>query len=163
MHHGDKLEQPGRGCLGVVAHASDNGCNQGWNSFPALRGDGIVGNSGGAVAHAANTGTGRCAKQAGRQNTGNDCYVGYSQHSRLEGLAGHGHKGAGWPESDRSIAAAGFWGNAEWLICADGKARPIEPGIPLLAHGIPNRVGKLRGYGNAIVPQVAAQFIKATM
>jgi hypothetical protein len=32
-----------------------------------------------------------------------------------------------------------------------------------LAHGIPDRVGKLRGYGNAIVPAVAAEFIKAFM
>ena len=30
-----------------------------------------------------------------------------------------------------------------------------------LAHGIPIRVGLLRGYGNAIVPQVAAVFIAA--
>lgn len=48
----------------------------------------------------------------------------------------------------------------EWINCPDGKQRLIEPGIPLLADGVSNRVGKLRGYGNAIVPQVAAQFIK---
>jgi DNA (cytosine-5)-methyltransferase 1 len=30
-----------------------------------------------------------------------------------------------------------------------------------LAHGVPNRVGTLRGAGNAIVPQVAAEFIGA--
>jgi DNA (cytosine-5)-methyltransferase 1 len=30
-----------------------------------------------------------------------------------------------------------------------------------LANGIPNRMGVLRGAGNAIVPQVAAQMIKA--
>jgi hypothetical protein len=32
-----------------------------------------------------------------------------------------------------------------------------------LAHGIPNRVGILRGAGNAIVPQAAAEIIKAYM
>jgi DNA (cytosine-5)-methyltransferase 1 len=32
-----------------------------------------------------------------------------------------------------------------------------------LAHGIPGRVGLLRGAGNAIVPQVAAEFIAAYM
>ena len=36
-------------------------------------------------------------------------------------------------------------------------------GIQPLAHGIPNRVGTLRGAGNAIVPQVAAEFVKAFM
>jgi DNA (cytosine-5)-methyltransferase 1 len=32
-----------------------------------------------------------------------------------------------------------------------------------LANGIPNRVGVLRGAGNAIVPQVAAEIIGAYM
>jgi DNA (cytosine-5)-methyltransferase 1 len=57
---------------------------------------------------------------------------------------------------------AGFWIDTEWLPCTDGKARPVEPGTFPLAHGIPSRVGRLRAYGNAIVPQVAAEFIKAT-
>jgi len=67
--------------------------------------------------------------------------------------------------------------------CLDGKSRRVEPGIFPLAHGIPRdmgrgrsreqrvairaarayRTGTLRGYGNAIVPQVAAEFIKAAM
>jgi len=51
----------------------------------------------------------------------------------------------------------------EWIDCPDGKARPVKSGLCLLAHEIPNRVGKLRGYGNAIVPSAAAEFIKATM
>jgi len=50
-----------------------------------------------------------------------------------------------------------------WVRCSDGKARPVEPTIQPLAHGIPNRVGILRGAGNAIVPQVAAEVIKAYM
>jgi DNA (cytosine-5)-methyltransferase 1 len=49
----------------------------------------------------------------------------------------------------------------EWIDCTDGKARPVEPGTFPLAHGVPGRVGLLRGYGNAIVPQVAAAFIEA--
>jgi len=51
----------------------------------------------------------------------------------------------------------------EWIEGSDGKTRPIEPGTFPLAHGIPARVVRLRGYGNAIVPQVAAMFIKSYM
>lgn len=36
-----------------------------------------------------------------------------------------------------------------------------EPAVGRLAHGIRGRVGRLRGYGNAIVPQVAASFVSA--
>jgi DNA (cytosine-5)-methyltransferase 1 len=51
--------------------------------------------------------------------------------------------------------------SADWIECTDGKARPTQPGLFPLAHGIPGRVGLLRGYGNAIVPQAAAAFIDA--
>ena len=37
----------------------------------------------------------------------------------------------------------------------------IEPPLGRVANGIPARAHKLRAYGNAIVPQVAAEFIKA--
>ena len=55
----------------------------------------------------------------------------------------------------------GFWSGADWISCRDGKWRPVEPGSFPLAHGIPARVVRLRAYGNAIVPQVAAEVIGA--
>jgi len=53
------------------------------------------------------------------------------------------------------------WSDCDWLPCRDGKARPVEPGTFPLAHGATARVGRLRAYGNAIVPQVAQIFIEA--
>jgi DNA (cytosine-5)-methyltransferase 1 len=55
------------------------------------------------------------------------------------------------------------WDNAEWVKGIDGKARRVGSGVRLLAHGIPSRMGRLRAYGNAIVPPLAAEIIKAFM
>jgi DNA (cytosine-5)-methyltransferase 1 len=78
------------------------------------------------------------------------------------------------------------WSDLEWLPCRDGKARPTQPGLFPLVDGVRdgrvalgsavsqpltaeqaahrfNRVGALRGAGNAIVPQVAAEFVNAWM
>jgi DNA (cytosine-5)-methyltransferase 1 len=61
------------------------------------------------------------------------------------------------------------WSASDLIPCADGKWRRVpaneagepEPGLFPLAHGVSNRVGTLRGAGNAITPQVAAAFIDA--
>ena len=47
---------------------------------------------------------------------------------------------------------------ADWLFCRDGKWRPVEPGTFPLAHEAPARVGRLRGYGNAIDTETRTQF-----
>jgi len=64
-------------------------------------------------------------------------------------LPQRGHERSAWSDG------------VEWAIGADGKARRVKPGVRLLAHGVPARVGRLRAYGNAIVPQVAAEVIGA--
>ncbi|MEP9378406.1 DNA cytosine methyltransferase [Aquabacter sp. CN5-332] len=55
----------------------------------------------------------------------------------------------------------GLWRDADWLFCRDGKWRPVEPGTFPLAHGAAARVGRLRGYGNAINAEAAAEVIGA--
>ena len=77
----------------------------------------------------------------------------------------------------------GFWRAADWLLCRDGRWRPVEPGTFPLAHGTAarvgsrgpdwqtpagaesqgHRVGRLRGYGNAINAEAAVAFIQTVM
>ena len=59
-----------------------------------------------------------------------------------------------------------MWRECRTADCRDGKQRRIpqaESAFPVVAHGISGRVATLRGIGNSIVPQVAAEFIKAFM
>jgi len=92
---------------------------------------------------------------------------------------------------DRTSPLNGFWRNADWLGCRDGKWRPVAPGSFPLAFGLPASMGRcgaelsrmaelagldagslkaakrsrhtqLVGYGNAINPQQAAAFIQST-
>lgn len=68
--------------------------------------------------------------------------------------AGHGYDATG-PQS--------FWADYELIPCLDGKARRTQPGLFPLAHGVSGRVAILRAFGNAIVPPVAATFVRAFM
>ena len=85
--------------------------------------------------------------------------------ARLEGHGGsvNINDETGREAAQRHGTAPGFWSGAEWVKCSDGTMRPVEPGTFPLAPRVPNAVGMLRGYGNAIVPQVAAEFVMASM
>ena len=91
--------------------------------------------------------------------------LGDSDDTRSQGRgvssANNGGGGSSEQSSRTASATNGFWQAADWLPCRDGKARPVEPGTFPLAHGVSARVGRLRAYGNAIVPQVAQTFIEA--
>jgi DNA (cytosine-5)-methyltransferase 1 len=78
------------------------------------------------------------------------------------------------PECGRE-GALNPWRDCDWLPCADGVWRPVSAGsFPLVdgaafrvGSGCPeegqSRAGMLRGYGNAIVPQVAAIFVRCAL
>lgn len=94
--------------------------------------------------------------------TGGDSRVPNSDSERF-----HGINSLQWSERKEVSEATGssqnYWSDAIWIPCADGKQRRIEPRISPLAHGVPGRVELLKGYGNAIVHQLAAQFILSYM
>ncbi|MGG7716449.1 DNA cytosine methyltransferase [Klebsiella aerogenes] len=117
----------------------------------------------------------------GMANTDNE------QHSIAISGCGHEHvstgreqdpaASAGLRGDHRPLEVNGFWRDADWLLCRDGKWRPVEPGTFPLVDGAAarlgrvepgvarvassNRVGRLKGYGNAINAQAAAEFIRA--
>lgn len=66
-------------------------------------------------------------------------------------------------ELGRAGATNGMWSNADWLLCRDGKWRPVESGTFPLVNGAPSRVGRLRAYGNCINVEAAKIFIEASM
>ncbi|MEQ0277290.1 DNA cytosine methyltransferase [Klebsiella sp. CN_Kp100] len=99
---------------------------------------------------------------------GNDCAAGRKGQTRSATAPGI-HM--------RALEVNGFWRDADWLLCRDGKWRPVEPGLEPLVDGATarmgrvepgvarvassNRAGRLKGYGNAINAQAAAEFIRA--
>lgn len=71
----------------------------------------------------------------------------------------------GYERSYRGVIdGMGYWDDYENIRCpGDGKKRRIEPGLLPVANGVSERVGRISAFGNAIVPQLAAVFIKAFM
>jgi len=89
------------------------------------------------------------------------CRMGEPSGPGLEERA-RGQDGRGAVRDEGKAAGArGSWSDFYLVACTDGKTRRVGSGVFPLAHGVSDRVGKLRAYGNAIVPEVAATFIKA--
>jgi len=91
--------------------------------------------------------------------------LGDTEQQRLEGQPWTDNGQGSRTQTVRPSTAPGFWDSVEYAYCRDGKYRPIptEPALFPLANGLPNRVGVLRGAGNAIVAQAGAEIIKAVM
>ena len=103
------------------------------------------------------------ARCSGSTDTLGDTEHDGSHEAEIGRSTGASQAESGMLELERSDSL--FWGSSQVIYCRDGKHRPIptEPALFPLAHGISNRVGILRGAGNAIVPQAAAEIIKAVM
>ena len=136
---------------------------------------GPLANRSGRAGELANAGSPECGRRRESErpagsllHTADGCQVGdvadVSSQGRQERQGGAARTERQAPERS---GGAGFWSEFDIVWCDErdiGKgwvARRVEPGTFPLADGLPGRVAKLRGLGNAIVPQVAAEFIKA--
>lgn len=70
---------------------------------------------------------------------GDTQFVADANRTRSQGHRGECELGEG--ESEMQISWSGWW--------------ELEPAVGRVAHGVPKRVDRLRGLGNAIVPQIA--------
>ncbi len=138
----------GRRGAGGVGHSAVGGSGardgQSRTSGSALVAAGRSGVSGGMAR--ADCGNGGASVSSGDDNHG-------TQTGREEGDG----------EPAARSATSGFWADADWLMCRDWKARPVEPGTCPLAHGVAGRVGRLRAYGNALCAPAAEAFVRAYM
>ena len=139
-----------------------------------------VGESGACGGLVLSNGTGREQRQSATPTTGHRNPIEPDGDVRGMAVAGHGEcrrsgvqrsdgqDQTGWQQETvqperRDEVRRTPWSESTFVQCRDGKVRriPAEPSLFPLAHGVPGRVGLLRGSGNAIVPQTAAAFILA--
>ncbi len=70
--------------------------------------------------------------------------------------------GVGWRQGDSHAGRRGEGATQEEERSgfADGCRWPVEPAVGRVAHGIPNRVDRIKSLGNAIVPQVVEEIMR---
>ena len=143
---------------GLADHHGD-GCQQGSEGSAAMgHGKAAGADCGvGGVEHALQLG-----RQRGQTTTPGHDNDGPAPE-RAQGEHGLGESGPHRFLEDGASPTNCFWRDADWLLCRDGKWRPVEPGTFPLAHGAPARVVRLRAYGNAINAKAAQVFIECVM
>jgi DNA (cytosine-5)-methyltransferase 1 len=116
-----------------------------------------------------NSGCERLPKQRGRRDESERC----AETDRLSRVADSDSKrpngqhsllqrqAPGWHKQDLLQIARDYETSGCWSPSPIIGNWPVEPGTFPLAHGATSRVGRLRAYGNAIVPQQAEAFIRA--
>lgn len=152
---------------GSTACGMGNAISAGLEGY-AGHGDGKIGRQGQTGSASAPSGACRLELSCHeRRERGQASAPGYdtdrASPRRAESEYGAGLAGAYRLSEHGTGPTDGRWRLADWLLCRDGKWRPVEPGTFPLAHGIANRVGRLCGYGNAIVAPQAEAFIRAAM
>jgi len=108
------------------------------------------------VAHAASEQMGRAGQSRQHGDVADRDDARPQGHRRNGECAGERAAGPGGGER-------GHWAAAEWIAGHDGKARRAQPGLRLLADGVPERVARLKALGNAVVPQVVERIGRAIM
>ncbi len=142
-----------------MEHTNGDGFDQGRGSFPASGDDGLERkSSSGIMAHPESWIDGELRKQEATAGT-------RSRYKLPRILRGDGDIKSASPTN-------GFWRDADWLFCRDERWRAVEPGTFPLVDGASagmerlyskRRTIGLKGYGNAINGEVAAEFIAAYM
>ncbi|HHT0564176.1 TPA: DNA cytosine methyltransferase [Klebsiella pneumoniae] len=141
--------------------------------------EGLSGNDGAAGRERATGPTAAPGVLDGLANTTGQLHHQCNDGANERGRQGDTEQNRMGGEPVRALEVNGFWRDADWLFCRDGKWRPVEPGTFPLVDGAAarmgrvepgvarvassNRVGRLKGYGNAINAQAAAAFIRAYM
>lgn len=93
-------------------------------------------------------------------------WVGHTDSERREEQRVQLHErgqNQGEPEAPRD-GRGNDWAHPEWILCDDpggSRWRPTEPGALPLVDGFPGRMEQLRAYGNSLVPELAAEFVRS--
>ena len=129
------------------------------------------------------------AERSSARDVAERLFAGFAEHGCISGMgdANINRRQPGCEATTttgyRNPANPAGWIDREWIYYQDGKLRPFKSGIFPLVNGVPRRMVRgsniglplnandtaeaasmrIHGYGNAIVPELAAEFIRAAL